>query len=80
MEWHGRIVFPAFQFGADGQPRPEIAAVLAQLRAAGLDDWQAALWFATPTGWLDDRRPVDVLDHEPDAVAAAAASFDDRPT
>jgi hypothetical protein len=80
VEWSGRSVFPAFQFAADGQPRPVIATVLERLRAAGLDDWQAALWFSSPTGWLDDRRPVDVLAHDPEAVASAAAQFGDRPT
>ncbi len=80
VEWNGRVVFPAFQFNAVGQPRPEIASVLMRLRSAGLDDWQAALWFVNPTGWLDDRRPVDVLDQDPGAVAAAAARFHDRPT
>jgi uncharacterized protein (DUF2384 family) len=53
---------------------------LEHLRAAGLDDWQAALWFANPTGWLDDRRPVDVLAGEAEAVETAAAQFNDRPT
>jgi hypothetical protein len=80
VEWSGRVVFPAFQFTAGGQPRPVIAAVLEHLRAAGLDDWQTALWFSSPTGWLDDRRPVDVLDGEPGAVETAAAQFGDRPT
>ncbi len=80
VEWHGKTVFPAFQFGADGQPRPVISAALAHLRRAGLSDWQAALWFTSPTGWLDDRRPIDLLDDDPAAVEAAAARFDERPT
>jgi hypothetical protein len=80
VEWHGRTVYPAFQFGAHGQPRAVIARALAHLRRAGLSDWQAALWFASPTGWLDDRRPVDLLDEDPSAVEAAAAAFDQRPT
>jgi hypothetical protein len=80
VEWHGRTVFPAFQFTADGQPRPKLAGILRHLRRAGLTDWQAALWFASPTGWLDDRRPVDVLDDDPEAVELAAAGFDQRPT
>ena len=80
VEWHGRTVYPAFQFGADGQPRPVIGAALAHLHRAGLSDWQAALWFTSPTGWLDDRRPVDLLDDDPAAVEAAAARFDERPT
>jgi hypothetical protein len=80
VEWNGRTIFPAFQFAADGQPRPEIASVLTQLRRAGLNDWQAALWFTSPTGWLDDRAPVELLEDDPDAVASAAAEFDQRPT
>jgi hypothetical protein len=80
VEWSGSVVFPAFQFGADGRPLPVIASVVTHLRGAGLDDWQAALWFASPTGWLDDRRPVDVLDRAPEAVESAAAQFNDRPT
>ena len=80
VEWNGRTVYPAFQFAADGQPRPMIARVLAQLRRAGLSDWQTALWFTSATGWLDDRRPVDLLEDEPEAVEAAAAAFDERPT
>ena len=80
VDWHGRTVYPAFQFEADGQPRRAIATVLAHLRRAGLTDWQAALWFATPTGWLEDRRPADLLAEDPGAVASAAAAFDQRPT
>jgi uncharacterized protein (DUF2384 family) len=34
--------------------------------------WQAALWFVGPNGWLGSRRPVDLLESEPDAVVAAA--------
>jgi hypothetical protein len=80
VEWNGTTLFPAFQFDAAGQPRPAIATALTHLRAAGLSDWQQALWFNTGTGWLDDRRPVDVLDANPAAVVDAAAAFHDRPT
>jgi hypothetical protein len=80
VDWHGTTVFPVFQFDAHAQPRAAIAPVLAQLRAAGLDEWEQALWFTTRTGWLDDRRPLDVLDEEPAAVVVAAAAFHDRPT
>jgi hypothetical protein len=65
-------LYPAFQLGDDGRPLDAIREALAQLRPAGLSDWQLALWFTTPTGWLGGRRPVDLLDEEPAAVAAAA--------
>lgn len=80
VDWNGSAVFPAFQFDADAQPRPAIAAVLTHLREAGLSEWQQALWFNAGTGWLRDRRPVDLLDADPAAVVAAAAAFHDRPT
>jgi hypothetical protein len=80
IEWNGSTVFPAFQFDADAQPRPAIAAVLTHLRAAGLSEWQQALWFNAGTGWLSNRRPVDLLDADPAAVVAAAAAFHERPT
>jgi hypothetical protein len=80
VDWGGRTVYPAFQFASDGQPRPVIGRVLAHLRRAGLTDWQAMLWFASPNAWLDDRRPVDVLDDAPAAVEGAAAGFGERPT
>jgi hypothetical protein len=80
IEWNSSTLFPAFQFDARVQPRPTVAAVLTHLRAAGLSDWQQALWFNTATGWLDDRRPVDLLDTDPTAVVDAAAAFHERPT
>jgi hypothetical protein len=80
VEWHGQIVFPAFQFDAEAHPRAPIARVLSHLRDAGLGDWQQVLWFTTRTGWLNDRRPLDVIDSDPAAVVAAAAAFHDRPT
>jgi hypothetical protein len=80
VDWNGRTVYPAFQLAADGQPRPVIGRVLAHLRRAGLTDWQAMLWFTSPTAWLEDRRPVDLLDAAPAAVEGAAAGFGERPT
>jgi hypothetical protein len=80
VEWNGSTLFPAFQFDAAVQPRPAIATALTHLRAAGLSDWQQALWFDTGTGWLNDRRPIDLLDADPSAVVEAAASFHERPT
>ncbi len=79
VDWNGRTVYPGFQFAPDGQPRPVIGRVLAHLRRAGLTDWQAMLWFASPTAWLDDRRPADALDDAPAAVEGAAAGFGERP-
>jgi hypothetical protein len=71
IETGGQSLFPAFQFGEDGQARPVVAEVLAALgpKAAG---WQTALWFTGANGWLGAKRPVDLLESAPEAVAAAA--------
>jgi len=67
------LLYPGFQFTSEGKPHPTVAAALEALRSdPRMSDWQAALWFAGPNGWLGGRRPVDVLDAEPDAVADAA--------
>lgn len=72
VEHRGGRLFPGFQFGPDGQPRPVIQRVLEQFEPYGLTGWEVALWFTTATGWLDDARPVDVLTKTPDAVVEAA--------
>jgi hypothetical protein len=64
----GEDLFPAFQF-RDGRPRPVIARILAALPE--MSAWQIALWFASGTGWLGDRAPVECL-NDADAVVAAA--------
>ena len=67
------LLYPGFQFTSEGRPHAAVADALRELRAApGLTDWQAALWFASPTGWLGGRRPVDVLAEDPEAVVEAA--------
>jgi hypothetical protein len=74
----GTKLYPNFQFGTDGRPRPVIARVLKAFEPCGLDGWEIALWFTTASGWLDDKRPVDVLTREPDQVVDAARhTFDE---
>lgn len=71
VSWHGRTLYPAFQF-RDGRPSPIVERAAAILHDRGLSGWALALWFITPSGWLWDRRPVDLLDEDPDRVLAAA--------
>jgi hypothetical protein len=74
----GARVYPSFQFGTDGQPRPVIANVLEVFRPYGLDGWETALWFTTTSGWLDDERPVDLLTREPEQIVEAAQHLFDE--
>lgn len=64
--------FPGFQLGDDYRPLPILLPVLDALGEEAMSDWETALWFTTRTGWLDDRRPVDLLTKDPDAVLDAA--------
>lgn len=78
VEHLGARAYPAFQFGTDGQPRPVIQRVLRAFEPYGLDGWETALWFTTASGWLDDRRPVELLvTAADDVVEAAGRAFDE---
>lgn len=72
VEHHGSIYYPGFQFESNGRPKATVAEVLKHLRHPSMTPWQQALWFTSANGWLDGRRPVDVLDEEGEAVIAAA--------
>jgi hypothetical protein len=72
IKHRGSRYYPAFQFDANGRPRPVIGQVLLALQPYGLDGWEIALWFTTASGWLNDRRPVDLLDEDPAEIVAAA--------
>jgi hypothetical protein len=76
VEVHGRLVYPGFQFDQEtGRPKPSIARVLAGLPGSLRDGgWQLALWWDNAVDSLGWRRPVDILDEDPDAVVAAAQS------
>ncbi len=67
----GATLFPAFQLDRDGQPHPVIARVIRALSSQSTE-WQLALWFASSNGWLNGRRPVDLLEEDLEAVAEAA--------
>ena len=75
----GQLRFPVFQLDSNGQPKPVIQRALRPLLAAGLRDWQLALWFAGANARLDGRRPVDVLDSEPERVVEAAEQVGEIP-
>lgn len=66
----GKDWFPGFQFETAGRPREIVGRVLDAL--GGARGWETALWFTGASGYLDGRRPVDVLDDDPEAVVEAA--------
>lgn len=71
----GADYFPAFQF-QDGQPVEAVGRVIALL-GGRKSPWQLAFWFTAPNGWLDGRRPADLLADTEAVVAAAAHEAED---
>jgi len=72
IPWQLQSVLPMFQFDTrDMSLRPEVVEVVAELSGA-LDDWDVAIWFATPTSWLEGATPVDAMGVEPASVLQAA--------
>jgi hypothetical protein len=62
---------PGFQLDEKGHPRPAVAQVI-ELLGDTTSEWGLALWFAAANGWLDGKRPVDLLDSAPEDVIEAA--------
>lgn len=70
--WGSVILLPVFQFVEPGMIRQSaVKDVLSELRGF-MDDWSCALWFATPSGWLDGALPADALLRKPSAVHQAS--------
>lgn len=71
--------FPLFQFTETGEPKPAIAQVVAPLQRAGFEGWQIALWFSGALASLGNKRPVDLVDTQPELVIEAAEHSADVP-
>ncbi len=70
---HGKQrLYPEFQIGQDGQPKPNFRVLLTALDGK-LEGWPLAIWLTRPNAEFDDwKAPLDVIEHNPDAVVAAA--------
>ena len=70
---HGKQrLYPAFQIGQDGQPKPVFRVLLTALDGT-LEGWPLAIWLTRPNAEFDDwKAPLDVIERDPDAVVAAA--------
>ncbi len=75
-----RVVVPAFQLTATGEPRAELAPALEPLLAAGMDPWRAWAWLTQPAaltlGQAPERAVTDP-DHA-DLVVRAAHALAER--
>jgi hypothetical protein len=72
LEDEAQMWFPRCQFAQDAAwVRPAVTSVLAELEGV-LERPELALWFATPSPWLDNEAPADLLGTRPLAVIEAA--------
>jgi hypothetical protein len=72
FDWNCQPMLPLFQIELTSMRlRPSVAEVVQEL-AGTFDDWDLALWFATPNAWLDGRAPVQVILSDPCAVLDTA--------
>ncbi len=69
-----RTLVPAFQLTADGEPRADLAAVLAPLLAAGMDPWRAWAWLTQPAALLGGEVPERAAADPANADLAAVAA------
>jgi hypothetical protein len=52
---------------------PSVARVLAALPLTRMSGAEVLGWWTAANGWLDNRRPIDVLNEDPEAVERAAS-------
>lgn len=65
--------YPGFQF-TNGKPLPIVARLRSIAGETGCREGDVILWLTAPTGWLSDKRPVDLLTSEPERVLKAVKS------
>lgn len=66
-----RSLYPGFQF-VEHRILPGIKDVKVIGQEHGWSDRDLVFWLCAPTGYLGDRRPVDLLADDPERVVAAA--------
>ena len=72
FDWLSTLWIPMFQFELrDLSVKPGAQLVMAEL-GTSFDGWARAAWFALPNSWLNDRRPVDLMDSGLSEVLGAA--------
>lgn len=71
ITWNHEAWVPDFQFDGHGATRQPAAAVFLELTPSH-DPWELATWFVTPSIWLEQVRPIDLLERAPACVLEAA--------
>ena len=75
VTYSNRTVIPAFQLDEAGEPRPELAPLIAALTERELDPWAMWTWLTKPTSYLSGETPSDVAASRPERAVRAVARF-----
>ena len=73
-----RAIVPAFQLGADGELRPELAPVIEPLLAARMDPWRAWAWLTQPAALTLGEAPERAASSDPELARVAAERLAER--
>jgi hypothetical protein len=72
FDWHGSFWVPMFQFDLRDLSLRLAAQQVQRELVPVFDGWTIAVWFAQRNSWLDEQRPVDLLDTQLHNVLHAA--------
>lgn len=68
----GHFWIPMFQFHAHNMTIKRDVRKIINALGSVLDSWTLAQWFTQPNLWLQDKRPIEMLDSELSVVLVAA--------
>jgi hypothetical protein len=72
LTWRHRQWLPMFQFRMPGWELSTNVSDIACLMHPVLQGFELTEWFITPSGWLDDQCPLELIDTNPSQVRHAA--------
>lgn len=70
IDHDGSQRFPRYAFNETGEPRPALKEVLSVFE--GYSSFRLAAWFESTSSQLCGARPRELIEHDPEAVIAAA--------
>ncbi len=70
VDHKGKIYYPKFQFDDHGKPRKVIAEII-KIFDEDQPGWQLALWFTTSNTVLDGKKPIELIESNPQHLVKA---------
>ena len=73
IPYQGQDRFPRYGLDETFRPLPGLEPILAQL--GPISPWRVAVWFESTNGWLENRRPREIVGTDPVSVLRAAGRY-----